>query len=135
MMMMSFCLGLDSRWLGKASLFKGIWGPMFKWMGGQPVIRSHSTNLVDAVANSLKENPELKILIAPEGTRKKVDQWKSGFYHMAYKGEVPIAFAYIIYAQKIAGIEEQVFYPTGNYEEDMVKIRAFYDPIDPRLNG
>jgi 1-acyl-sn-glycerol-3-phosphate acyltransferase len=90
---LGFSLGLLIRssirlrihFVGKSSLFRLPFGGLFRRMGGYPVDRSKSHNYVDAVASIFKEKEEFRLTIAPEGTRKKVDRLKSGFYYIAQK--------------------------------------------------
>ena len=81
---------LRIHFVGKSSLFRWPFGGLFRRMGGYPVDRSKSHNYVDAVASIFKEKEEFRLTIAPEGTRKKVDRLKSGFYYIAQKAGVPI---------------------------------------------
>jgi len=124
-LMMAFRLRLPVYWMGKKSIFKFPFAPVMRWMGGIPVERSKSTNMVDSIIERYQENDKLLIMIAPEGTRARVEGWKSGFYHMAKGADVPIVMAYIDYANKRGGIGP-VFWPTGNYEKDLEEIQSFY---------
>ena len=77
-------------YLGKSQLFKLPWGWFFSAMGGKPVDRTKSNNLVDAVVNIFKEDPYFKLALAPEGTRSAVKKWKTGFYYIAKGSNIPI---------------------------------------------
>jgi 1-acyl-sn-glycerol-3-phosphate acyltransferase len=85
----------------------------------------------DVMANLFKQYPELVLMIAPEGTRKATSQWKTGFYYMAQKANVPIVLGYADFNRKLAGIGP-VIYPT-NFEEDMKKIMQFYATIHGKV--
>lgn len=124
-LMMAFRLRLPVYWMGKKSIFKFPFGPVMRWMGGIPVERSQSTNLVDAMVERFDQNDQLLVMIAPEGTRARVEGWKSGFYYMAHGARVPVVMAYIDYANKEGGIGP-LFWPTGDYEQDLSDIQAFY---------
>ena len=78
-------LGFNSKYLGKKSLFKAPFGWFFRMMGGYPVDRSRSTNLVDQVVEIFNNHEEFVIGLAPEGTRENVGEWKTGFYFIAQK--------------------------------------------------
>lgn len=125
MLLVVLQLRLRVFWMGKHSLFPFPVGWIMKWLGGIPVDRRRNHNLVDHTVTQYEENPELIVLIPPEGTRSKVKQWKTGFYHIAVNAQVPILMGYIDAAKKEAGLAD-FFEPTGNIEEDMPKIRAFY---------
>lgn len=129
MMAMALKFKIAIHWIGKDSLFKGVMGPIARWMGGIPVVRSERRNMVQQVADQFKSHDSLYIVIAPEGTRSSVGAWKSGFYHMANEGGVPVLLGYLDGQKKIAGIREEPFYPTGNYDEDIQLIRQFYKPF------
>ncbi|HZJ84035.1 MAG TPA: 1-acyl-sn-glycerol-3-phosphate acyltransferase [Syntrophomonadaceae bacterium] len=88
--------------------------------------------LVDKLVEKINKVDELAIIVAPEGTRKAVNRWKTGFYHLAVQAELPIALAYLDYAKKEAGIGA-IIYPSGNYYGDMFKIREFYKSITPKF--
>lgn len=125
----SYVLDLDFSWLGKHTLFEPPFGFIFRWLGGIPVDRRDRNNLVASVAQVLKENDELLLLIAPEGTRSRVGRWKTGFYYIALSAEVPIALGYLDFARKRGGILH-VLHPTGDIEADMATIRQFYRSIE-----
>jgi 1-acyl-sn-glycerol-3-phosphate acyltransferase len=83
-------LRLDARWMGKHTLFRFPFGGLMRWLGGIPVNRTSPQNLVPEVARLLKSNPNLVVCIPPEGTRKRVERWKTGFWYIARQAEVPI---------------------------------------------
>ena len=118
-------MGWKSSFLMKKEWFFFPLGAIFKAIGGIPVDRSRKTSLTDQLAAVFIEREHFHLAIAPEGTRKPVADWKQGFYHIAMKANVPIQLAYIDGAKKEVGIGA-TFYPTGNVEADMKKIRAFY---------
>ena len=84
------------------------------------------------MSDLFKEHPKLVMLVTPEGTRAKQEQWKTGFYHVAISAGVPIALAYMDYAKKKTGIGK-IVYPTGDYEKDMAEIMAFYAEISAKF--
>lgn len=115
-------------WMGKSTLFKGPLGPIMRWLGGVPVDRSKSNNLVQQMVDVFNRSEQLVLTIPPEGTRSKVRQWKTGFYHIAVGAQVPIVLAFLDFRRKVGGFGP-VFYPTGNVEQDMADIQAFYKDI------
>ncbi|OPX55203.1 1-acyl-sn-glycerol-3-phosphate acyltransferases [Oceanospirillum multiglobuliferum] len=125
-LMIAFKLKLPIYWLGKQSIFKFPFGGIMRWMGGIPVERSKSNNLVGSLVDRFAEQEHLLIMMAPEGTRAQVTAWKSGFYHIAYSAKVPIVLAYIDYRNKRGGVGP-TFIPTGDYEQDLAEIQRFYD--------
>lgn len=126
-LMLAVVLKLKLRvyWMGKDTLFPFPIGWLVKWLGGIPIDRSTSHNVVNETIRQYAEHEELIVLIPPEGTRSKVDRWKTGFYHIASKAKVPILLGYVDTASKEAGIAD-FFHVTGNLEDDIREIRAFY---------
>lgn len=118
-------LRLRLYWMGKESLFRFPFGGLMRWLGGIPIDRSRAHGVVDQVTQRYRENPQLVVLIPPEGTRSKVNEWRTGFYHIANNANVPILMGYIDAERKEAGLAD-FFHPTGDVEADIKAIRAFY---------
>lgn len=127
-MMLAFAYGVKIYWVGKSSLFKFPFKTIMRWMGGIPVDRAKSNNMVDATVEVFNSSKELIIAVPPEGTRKKVHYWKTGFYYIARGAGVPIATGFLDYPSKTGGIGP-VIYPTGDLEADMEEIKKFYSGI------
>ncbi len=125
MLLVVLKLRLKIFWMGKHTLFPFPLGWLMKWLGGIPINRSKSHNVVNETVNRYKQEEDLVILIPPEGTRKRVEKWKTGFYHIANAAEVPILLGYVDAAKKEAGLAD-FFHTTGDLESDMQEIRAFY---------
>ncbi len=104
------------------------WGWLVRMLGGVPVDRRAPHSLVTQMAEKFKTSDYLVLAVPPEGTRSKVDVWKSGFYHIASQSSVPIGLAYLDYQRKLSGLGMFVI-PSGNITKDMDKIRAFYRNI------
>ncbi len=115
-------------WLGKDSLFKGPAGPLMRWLGGIPVDRSKARDFVQQAIEAFDQSDELVIGVAPEGTRSRVEKWKTGFYHIAAGAKVPIVPGYLDYPNKELGFLES-FSPSGNIDEDILTIKAAYRTI------
>jgi len=88
------------RFIAKKELFQPPFGNLFKWVGGVPVDRSASHNFVDQVVDLFNKAPAFAIALSPEGTRKKVDRLKTGFYHIARKAGVPLILLAVDYKNK-----------------------------------
>ncbi len=125
MLMVVLKLRLQVFWMGKHTLFPFPVGWFMKWLGGIPVNRSKAQNLVEQTVQQYREHPQLVVLVPPEGTRAKVKEWKTGFYHIAVNAGVPILMGYVDAATKQAGLAD-FFHPTGDIAKDMPAIRAFY---------
>ena len=122
---LAFALRVKACWLGKHTLFRRPFGFLFRWMGGIPIYRSASQNMVAQSVEMFRNSEKLILTIPPEGTRSKVSHWKTGFYYIALGAEIPIAMAFIDYKRKASGVGPTL-YPTGNIEADMEIIRNFY---------
>jgi len=127
-LLIAFALRAHIHWMGKEAIFRRPFKGFFKWLGGIPVRRSQSHNLVAQSIQQFKRNENLILTIAPAGTRKRVIRWKTGFYHIATGAAVPIVLGFLDYRRKVGGIGP-VVYPTGDMAADMETIQAFYDDV------
>lgn len=131
-------LGVNVRLTIKDSYMKFPFGPFVRAMGGIGIDRSakqeaqERPSMVQLMSDLFKTHPKLVMLVTPEGTRAKQEQWKTGFYHVAVNAGVPIALAYMDYAKKKTGIGK-IVYPSGNYQKDMTEIMAFYAEINAKF--
>ena len=116
---------LKVSWMGKDSLFRKPFGGVMRWLGGVAIHRDSPHGVVDQVAKQFRDSRKLVVLIAPSGTRKKRDYWKSGFYWIAYAAQIPILCGYLDYSRKEACLGLS-FVPTGEIKNDMERIREFY---------
>lgn len=105
----------------------------FKWLmkslGALPIDRSvkpdgRRRGTVEAMVDLFNKHDDLLLLITPEGTRSRVEKWKTGFYHVALNAKVPIALGFIDYAKRECGVGK-IIYPTGDYKTDMKSIMDF----------
>jgi 1-acyl-sn-glycerol-3-phosphate acyltransferase len=119
-------------WLGKEPIFRWPFGPFFKWLGGIPVNRSRSGDMVAQTVQAIKEQERMIMVVAPEGTRRRANHWKTGFYYIAMGANVPLAMGFIDYVRKEGGFGPTLM-PTGNIETDMEKIQAFYQNITAKM--
>ena len=125
-LMVAFTLRLNVYWMGKSSLFKPPFRGVMMWLGGIPVDREKSSNLVAASSAAiLNATGALQLIVPPEGTRSGTRYWKTGFYYIASGARVPIVLAYLDYDKKIGGLGP-VFQTTGDIDADMSAIKAFY---------
>lgn len=125
MLMVVLKLRLRVFWMGKHTLFPFPFGWFMKWLGGIPIDRSAAHNVVSQTVQKFAEHDQLIVLVPPEGTRRKVQKWKSGFYHIANNASVPILLGYVDAQNKEAGFAD-FFSPSGNFETDFEEIMQFY---------
>jgi len=121
-------IDLEMNYVAKKELFRFPFGAYFRWMGGAPLDRSGGKNIVDSIASIFKSREVFRLAIAPEGTRKKVTNWKTGFYYIALKAEVPIIPVAFDYSKKQVVLNKP-FYPTGNIEADFEMLKSFYKGV------
>lgn len=131
-----FLLGLGIRptihiwiqYLAKSSLFTWYSGWLFRALGGKPVYRAASHNLVDAMTTVFNQNEQLHVCIAPEGTRGNVEKLKTGFYYIALKANIPLILVGFDWPRKLV-ILSAPLYLTGNYQNDMRPFYTFFAQI------
>jgi 1-acyl-sn-glycerol-3-phosphate acyltransferase len=124
-------LDLPLSFMGKESLFRWPFAGVMKELGGVPVNRSSSHNMVDQMIAEFARRDTFMLAIAPEGTRGKVERWKTGFYHIAMGAGVPLVCGLMDYAKKRGGLGPAI-YPTGDYEADMAKVAEIYRSCTPK---
>ncbi|MDR1675404.1 MAG: lysophospholipid acyltransferase family protein [Tannerella sp.] len=121
----SAAVGRQANFLIKKEWFFPPLGFLFKIMGGIPVNRRKNMSRTEQLAGEFKRRKSFWLVVTPEGTRRRVNEWKRGFYYIALKAQVPIQMAYIDYGRKELGIGN-LFYPTGNADADIQTIRSYY---------
>lgn len=121
-------LELEINYVAKKELFVFPFGYFFKWTGGTPLNRQKKENKVDAIANIFNQKEVFRLAIAPEGTRKKVQEWKTGFYYIALKANVPIVPVAFDYGKKEV-VYHEPFYPTGNIEADFKVLESYFKGV------
>ncbi len=134
-----FPLGLMARsiiktrvtYMMKSTMFKPPFGWFFRMMDGMPVVRTKSTNFVDAVINLYNEHETLHTIISPEGTRKKVTKLKSGFYYMALGAKVPLVLVAFDYGKKEVRFRAPL-YLTGDKDKDFEVIEGYFKGVKGR---
>ena len=117
-----------SKFLGKSQLFKWPYGFIFRALGGIAVDRKSNHNIVEQVATEFNKSDEFLLAIAPEGTRKKVTQLKTGFYYIAKASNVPIIMAGMDFEKKTL-VYSEPFFPTENESKDFKTIINFFAAI------
>lgn len=121
-------INLPVHYVAKKELFDSPFGWYFKWMGGAPIERTSKQNKVEQIVKLFHSKDEFRLAIAPEGTRKKVETWKSGFYYIAHQAKVPITCVAFDYSTKTVKISKP-FYTSGEYEHDVSHLNFFYKDV------
>lgn len=117
-----------AQFLGKSQLFKPPFGWFFRWLGGHPVDRSSSHDMVDQVVRIFERHETFILALAPEGTRKKVSKLRTGFYYIAKGAGVPIVPVGFDFSRKEVIVREP-FFPGGDAERDMETLLQFYRSV------
>jgi 1-acyl-sn-glycerol-3-phosphate acyltransferase len=123
---------INLKWIAKDVLFKFPHGFLFRWLGGIGVDRKKSNNFVDAAVSEISKYDSLSLAIAPEGTRKKVDKLKSGFYWIAHKSNMPLLFVKFDWENMIVEFSKP-YTTTGDYDQDLRVIENHFKGVRGRI--
>lgn len=124
-MVAMLALGLRVSWLGKHTVFRPPFRGLLRWLGGIAVDRTARAGVVEQMVAEFGSRDELFLGLAPEGTRRQVERWKTGFYHIALGAGVPIAPVTFDYPSRVITLGAPLT-PTGNLTADMDRIQAFF---------
>ncbi|MGE3692907.1 MAG: 1-acyl-sn-glycerol-3-phosphate acyltransferase [Novosphingobium sp.] len=122
--------GIEPSFMGKKSLFRWPLKRFMYDMGGVAVDRSKRGNYVEEMAAEFARREELRLVIAPEGTRGDINRWRSGFYHMALAARVPIVCAWVDLPARRGGMGEEIE-PSGDFAADLKRIALYYRSVMP----
>lgn len=120
-------MGLKVEVMAKRELFNPLLAPLLRALGAVPIDRGNAHGVVPAMAARFRDVDKLWLVIAPEGTRRRVEKWKSGFWHIARAAEVPVVCVYFHYPDRLIGIGPAMTM-TGDVSADMARVREFYKP-------
>ncbi len=123
--------GVRFRWIAKDGLFRPPLGWLLRALGGMPVRRGAKANFVGQMVDAFTADPTLRVAMVPEGTRRHVDHWKTGFYYIAQGAGIPIVLGYADYAKRCVGLGP-VLLPTGDLDADFARYHAFYANVTGR---
>ncbi|MFN8411952.1 MAG: lysophospholipid acyltransferase family protein [Anaerolineales bacterium] len=123
-----FHLKANVKFMGKAELFRNPFGWFFYWCGGVPVDRKKPHGLVEQMVEAYEKAQQMILVIAPEGTRHFVTEWKMGFYHIAKSAGIPIVMAAVDGKKKTVHVG-QIFHPTENMDADIKAIKGSFDGL------
>ena len=133
-LMMKIAIGLDIEFMAKREAFFFPLGPLLRLLGGVPVDRRAAHGVVGATVDAIRSKPVCWMVLAPEGTRRRMDRWKTGFWHIARQAEVPVCCLYLHYPEKTFGIG-----PTLRMSDDMAadiaRLRDYYTPFQGKHRG
>lgn len=127
-LLVKVALGVDISFMAKRELFIGPLGWVLRRLGGIPIERSATHGLVDQLVERFRTIPRLWIGIAPEGTRKPGERWKTGFWHIARAVGAPVLPVYFDYPSKTIGIGP-LFHTSPDMSADLAALHTFYQPF------
>ena len=128
-------LGLDARILGKDTLFKvPLLGAYLRWLGVIPVDRRNAAGVAEQAAAMIRQADRLWFALAPEGTRRRVERWKSGFWKIARGADVPVLPVYFHYPDRVIGIGP-LMAMGDDLAADMARVRRWYAPWKGKHRG
>lgn len=127
MVVAGIAFNIRPAFLVKATYVKGMLGRVILFFGGIPVVSGANANKVAETIDMINQKSEMKLLIAPEGTRVKREHWRSGFYHIGRAADLPIYLSYLDFGKREVGVHPDPVHLTGNMSADMDIIRRFYD--------
>jgi 1-acyl-sn-glycerol-3-phosphate acyltransferase len=123
----------EINFIGKESLFKfPLIGWYLKWVGGAPIVRDKKSDTVAAIANIFKTKKVFRLSLTPEGTRKKVTEWKTGFYYIAKLAQVPVVMVAFDFKHKQVKIS-QAYFTTDDKEADLKIYKSFFKGVVGRI--
>ncbi len=129
--MAMFALGIRGTFLGKDTLFEPPFGFFFRWLGGVPVDRKSSHNVVEQTIAYFDQRERMILALSPEGTRKKMERWRTGFYWVAVGAKVPIVpVAFDFPRRRFILHPPQVM--TGTLDTDIAHLRSFFSASQAR---
>jgi 1-acyl-sn-glycerol-3-phosphate acyltransferase len=126
-LLLKLALGLEAEFMGKRELFWWPLGSVLRFFGGFPVNRQAAGGLVEQLTGRMRESDSLWLMLAPEGTRRRVGKWKSGFWRVAHDAGVPILCVAFHYPERRIHVG-LLYTPTDDFDADHAAIRAWYGP-------
>ena len=127
-------MGVEITFIAKAELFRWPLGWLLRQFGGHPVDRSAPGGIVDQTADEIRRAERMWFVLAPEGTRRRVEHWKTGFWKIARRAGVPVYCAWFHYPDRTIGLGPLVEL-TDDAAADMARIRAIYRPYLGKNRG
>mgnify|MGYP002795086552 CR=1 FL=1 len=125
-------LDIQINFIAKKELFKAPYGWYFRWVGGISLDRTSNQKKVEVIANIFNSKKVFRLALSPEGTRKKTERWKTGFYYIACKADVPVIPIAFDYSRKTVVISEPFY--TGNFpEQDIAEILQIYSGVSGKV--
>ena len=130
-MVTALALGLRFHYLGKHTIFRGPFGRLLRWSGGVPVDRAAPGDIGERTVAMMQGSDRMFLALSPEGTRHKVEHWKTGFHRIALAAGVPIFPVALDYGSRTVRLLP-LFVPGADYAADLARLRSLYSPAMAR---
>ena len=117
--------------MAKKQLFWEPFGTYLRWLGGVPIDRTAPGGSVQEAVNQFHSRDRFLLVITPEGTRTKVERWRTGFYIIAKKAGVPILPLVFDYGKREVRFEKLLM-PSGDMEKDFKILQSYYNRSQAR---
>ena len=127
-------VNIKVNFVAKKELFRWPFGYYFRAVGGRALDRTSGQNKVESIAKLFENEEEFRLALAPEGTRKKVETWRTGFYYIAKRANVPIIMFTLDFKNKQNKVSEP-FYPTDNMEADFKFMKLFFEGVEGKVKA
>jgi len=124
-------IGLRATWFGKHTIFISIFGRFLRWLGGIPVKRAENHGFVSQISDAFDKTDSMVLALSPEGTRKKTQTWKKGFYYIALKAHVPILLISLDFSKKHLEAGPLII-PDGDYDRQIKEMKSYFQNKTPR---
>ncbi len=124
-----WALGLDVRWLGKDTLFLPPLGWFMRAIGGVPVDRHNRHNVVQQSVIEFQRREQFVLVLAPEGTRRRVPEWRSGFWHVAKQAQVPICCVALDWGRKVVRLGPTSMPVEEDAAAGIARVRSYYADV------
>lgn len=133
-LLIKVAIGLDIEFMAKREAFFFPLGTLLRLLGGVAVDRRAANGVVGATVQAIESKPVCWVVLAPEGTRRRADRWKTGFWHIARQAKVPVCCIYLNYPDKTFGVGPTVEM-TADMDADIAKLREYYTPYLGKHRG
>ncbi|MGQ0643550.1 MAG: lysophospholipid acyltransferase family protein [Gemmatimonadaceae bacterium] len=124
-------LELRASWLGKHTIFRFPFGPILRYFGGIPVVRGAAADVVDRAVAEFNAHTAFVLALAPEGTRRRVQSWRSGFHRIALGAGVPVVATSLDFAKRQVELGP-TFHPTGDFAADLRPLLERFSRVTPK---
>lgn len=108
-------LNLRIKFMGKSAIFIWPFKGLLTSIGGIAINRKSNNGVVGQMVEQFKSHDQLILAIAPEGTRSKTLEWKSGFLHIAHQANIPVVPVSLDYQKK------EIFFGAATYIGSEIK--------------